>query len=69
MPLHQALEKSQNIPVIRVMNSIGPQYAQEYLTRFGFPTSRHPATLSTALGAGTVTIWQMLEVYSIFANG
>ena len=40
MPLHQALEKSQNIPVIRVMNSIGPQYAQEYLTRFGFPTSR-----------------------------
>lgn len=69
MPLHQALEKSQNIPVIRVMNSIGPKYAQDYLARFGFPASRHPATLSTALGAGTVTIWQMVEAYSIFANG
>lgn len=69
MPLHQALEKSQNIPIIRVMNAIGPKYAQEYLTRFGFPTSRHTATLSTALGSGTVTIWQMVEAYSIFANG
>ncbi|MDD7442400.1 MAG: PBP1A family penicillin-binding protein [Sutterellaceae bacterium] len=69
MPLHRALEKSQNIPVIRVMQNIGPKYAREFITRFGFPASRHPATLSTALGAGTVTIWQMCEAYSIFANG
>lgn len=69
MPLHRALEKSQNIPVIRVMNAIGPKYAQEFLARFGFPASRHSPTLSTALGSGTVTIWQMVEAYSIFANG
>ncbi len=69
MTLHKALEKSQNIPVIRVMSAIGPHYAQEFITRFGFPASRHSPTLSTALGSGTVTIWQMCEAYSVFANG
>ena len=69
MPLHTALEKSENIPVVRVMDAIGPKYAQEFITRFGFPASRHSPTLSTALGSGTVTIWQMCEAYSIFANG
>ena len=69
MPLHKALEKSQNIPVIRVMDSIGPRYTQEFITRFGFPASRHSPTLATALGSGTVSIWQMVEAYGVFANG
>jgi penicillin-binding protein 1A len=54
---------------IRVLRSIGAQYAQEYIGRFGFDPEKHPAYLTMALGAGSVTPWQQLTAYSIFANG
>ena len=40
--------------------SIGPQYAQDYVTRFGFDADKHPPYLTMALGAGAVTPWQQL---------
>ncbi|MBW6493068.1 MAG: penicillin-binding protein 1A [Burkholderiaceae bacterium] len=69
MDLRTALAHSKNMVSIRILQNIGPQYAQDYLTRFGFDPARHPPYLTMALGAGEVTPWQMASAYSIFANG
>ena len=69
MRLRQALAKSKNMVSIRVMNSIGPKFGQEWATRFGFEADKHPAYLTLALGAGSVTPLQMAGAYSVFANG
>ena len=69
MRLRTALMKSKNLVSIRILQAIGPQYAQEYITRFGFSAKQHPAYLTMALGAGSVTPLQMATAYSVFANG
>ncbi|MBE7417288.1 MAG: penicillin-binding protein 1A [Ideonella sp.] len=69
MPLKQGLAKSKNMVSIRILQAIGPAYAQDWITRFGFEAERHPAFLTMALGAGTVTPLQMACAYSVFANG
>jgi penicillin-binding protein 1A len=69
MRLRTALAKSKNMVSIRVLDAIGPKYAQEYVTRFGFDPERHPPYLTMALGAGSVTAWQLARAYSVFANG
>lgn len=69
MTLRRGLAKSKNMISIRVLNSIGAPYAQEWITRFGFEADKHPAYLTMALGAGTVTPLQMASAYSVFANG
>jgi penicillin-binding protein 1A len=67
--LRQALVKSKNLVSIRLIQAIGPRYAQDYITRFGFAAKEHPAYLTMALGAGSVTPWQMATAYAVFANG
>ncbi len=67
--LRTALAKSKNMVSIRILRSIGARYAQDYITRFGFEASRHPPYLTMALGAGSVTPWQMASAYAVFANG
>ncbi len=69
MRLRTALAKSKNMVSIRVLQAIGPNYAQEYVTRFGFPAENHPPYLTMALGAGSVTPMQMAGGYAVFANG
>jgi penicillin-binding protein 1A len=69
MTMRTALSRSKNMVSIRLLQAIGPQYAQDYVTRFGFDVERHPAYLTMALGAGAVTPWQMLGGISVFANG
>ncbi len=69
MSLRTALAKSKNMVSIRLLRSIGTQYAQDYVTRFGFDADKNPPFLTLALGAGSVTPWQQLGAYSIFANG
>jgi len=54
---------------IRLLQAIGPCYAQDYIQRFGFDPKMHPAYLTMALGAGSVTPLQMAGAYSVFANG
>jgi len=68
MRLRTALTKSKNMVSIRILQSIGVDYAQDYITRFGFSAKDHPAYLAMALGAGSVTPWQMAGAYSVFAN-
>jgi len=69
MRLRTALMKSKNLVTVRVMRAIGPQYAQDYIARFGFDPKLHPPYLPMALGAGAATPLQMLAAYSVFANG
>jgi len=69
MRLRTALAKSKNMVSIRILDAIGAKYAQEYVTRFGFDAERHPPYLTMALGAGSVTMWQLSRAYSVFANG
>jgi len=67
--LRNGLAKSKNMVSIRVLHSIGPRFAQDYVTRFGFEPEKNPPYLTMALGAGSVTILQMAQGYSVFANG
>ena len=69
MPLRTALAKSKNMVSIRLMDASGISFVQNYVTRFGFDSDKQPPYLTTALGAGSVTAWQMVGAYSIFANG
>jgi penicillin-binding protein 1A len=69
MPLVTALAKSKNMVSIRVLQAIDPAYAQLWIQQFGFEPERHPAYLTMALGAGSVTPLQMASAYSVFANG
>jgi penicillin-binding protein 1A len=69
MTLRRGLAKSKNMISIQVLNSIGTQYAQEWITRFGFEAEKHPPYLTLALGAGAVTPMQMASAYAVFANG
>jgi penicillin-binding protein 1A len=69
MTLRKGLAKSKNMISIRVLNSVGTQNAQDWITRFGFEADKHPPYLTMALGAGSVTVMQMATAYSVFANG
>ena len=69
MTMRRALAKSKNLISIRLLHSIGPEYGQEWISRFGFEPERHPAYLTMALGAGTVTPLQLATGYAVFANG
>jgi penicillin-binding protein 1A len=69
MPLQTALAKSKNMVSIRVLQATGPDFAQQWVQNFGFDADKHPAFLTMALGAGSVTPMQMATAYSTFANG
>jgi penicillin-binding protein 1A len=69
MTLRKGLAKSKNMISIQILQSIGTQYAQEWIGRFGFDPEKHPPYLTMALGAGSVTPMQMASAYSVFANG
>ena len=69
MPLRAALAKSKNMVSIRVLQAVGPSFAQDWVTRFGFDAAKHPAYLTMALGAGSVTPLQMASAFGVFANG
>jgi penicillin-binding protein 1A len=69
MRVRTALAKSKNMVSIRILRSIGPSYAQDYATKFGFDPKLTPAYLTLALGAGQTNPLQMAGAYATFANG
>ncbi len=69
MTVRDAMARSKNMVSIRLLQSITPQYAQDYVGRFGFEAERPPPYLTMALGAGSATPWQMAAGYAVFANG
>ena len=69
MRMRQGLIKSKNLVSIRILQAIGLEYAQDYVTKFGFDKDKIRPFLTMALGAGLVTPMQLLGGYSVFANG
>ena len=69
MSMRTGLAKSKNMISIRILQAVGPKTAQEWISRVGFDGEKHPAYLTMALGAGSVTPLQMATAYSVFANG
>ena len=69
MTMRSALARSKNMVSIRILQAVGARNGQEWVTRFGFEAEKHPAYLTMALGAGSVTPIQLAVGYSVFANG
>jgi penicillin-binding protein 1A len=67
--LREALAHSRNLVSIRLLRSIGINYAIEFATQFGFPKENLPANLTLALGTAMTTPMEMATAYSAFANG
>ena len=67
--LRNALARSKNMTTIRVLDSIGPEYAQDFITNFGFDKDSLPPYLAMGLGVGEVTPMQLAAGYAVFANG
>ena len=67
--LRQALTLSRNLVTVRVLNAISPQYAIDYVSKFGFDKNQFQPYLTMALGANEVTPMQMAQAYAVFANG
>ena len=69
MSMRRALAKSKNMVSIRILQATGAKETQDWITNFGFEAEKHPAYLTMALGAGSVTPMQMATAYAVFANG
>lgn len=69
MSVRRALAKSKNSVSIQVLQLAGVQFAQDWVTKFGFEAKNHPPYLTMALGAGSVTPLEMAQGYAVFATG
>jgi penicillin-binding protein 1A len=67
--LREALVKSRNLVSIRILQSIGLNYATAYAQRFGFEKKDMPYDLSLALGSGAFSPLEIVRSYAVFANG
>jgi penicillin-binding protein 1A len=67
--LREAMVNSRNLVSIRLLRSIGIEYARDYTERFGFERGEMPANLSMALGSASLTPLSMARAYAVFANG
>lgn len=65
--LRSALIHSRNVVTVKLLDAIGIDYALDYARRLGITTPLTP-TLSLALGASGVTLWDLIGAYSTFAD-
>ncbi|MBW1889417.1 MAG: PBP1A family penicillin-binding protein [Deltaproteobacteria bacterium] len=65
--LRVALAKSRNVVTIKILQGIGVDYCIDYARRLGI-TSRISEDLSIALGSSGVSLLEMVNSYSVFAN-
>jgi len=67
--LRKALALSLNLVAVRLLRAITPEYAVEYMARFGFNPKQLPKNLSLTLGTADATPLQMASAFAVFANG
>jgi len=67
--LRKALALSLNLVAVRLLRAITPEYAVEYMARFGFNPKKLPKNLSLTLGTADATPLQMASAFAVFANG
>jgi penicillin-binding protein 1A len=65
--LREALAKSRNVITIKILQDIGIDYCIEYAAKLGI-TSTLNRDLSIALGSSGVSLLELVEAYSVFAN-
>ena len=65
--LREALAQSRNVVTIKILQDIGVDYTIDYARRLGI-TSELTRTLSLALGASGVSLFELTRAYSVFAN-
>jgi penicillin-binding protein 1A len=65
--LREALEESRNVVTIKILQDIGVPYCISYARRLGI-TSELSEDLSIALGSSGVSLLEMVNAYSVFAN-
>ncbi|MDF1643164.1 MAG: penicillin-binding protein 1A [Pseudomonadales bacterium] len=67
--LRKALYQSKNLISIRLLKTLTPKVAINYVQRFGFDNKALPNDLSLALGSAALTPLDIATGYSVFANG
>ncbi|MGV8074123.1 MAG: penicillin-binding protein 1A [Syntrophobacteraceae bacterium] len=67
IPLRKALIHSRNVVTVKLLESIGVDYAINYARRLGINSQLTPS-LALALGASGVSLWELITAYSSFAN-
>lgn len=67
--LRKALGLSLNLVSVRLIRGIGPKFAIDHISRFGFHKAALPHGLSLALGAAQATPLEVAVGYAVFANG
>ena len=65
--MRDALAKSRNVVTIKILRDIGIEYAIEYASKLGI-TSDLSKDLSIALGSSGVSLLELTNAYSVFAN-
>ncbi len=65
IPLRKALIHSRNVVTVKLLESIGVNYAINYARQLGIVSQLTP-TLALALGASDVTLQELLTAYSAF---
>ena len=64
----ESLQKSRNIPTIKIAMRLGMRKIHKYLERINF-NAEMPNDLSISLGSFGVTLLELVKAYSIFPNG
>ena len=65
--LRRGLELSRNVVTARILQAITPEVGVEYAKKFGISSDLKPF-MSLALGAFEVTLKEMVESFTVFAN-
>jgi penicillin-binding protein 1A len=65
--LRDGLAKSRNVVTIKILQDIGVDYAREYAAKLGIGSDLSP-DLSIALGSSGVSLLELTNAYSVFAN-
>lgn len=69
MRLREALVQSRNLVSVRLLDSIGVDFARKYISQFGFEEAELPPNLSMSLGTASLTPLSVARGYAVFANG
>ena len=67
MTLRHALAISQNIPAVRLLQTLGPLSVAQFAHQLGIK-SQLTSNLSLALGTSEVTLVELTSAYAVFAN-
>ncbi len=66
--LRYALTHSENIPAVRLMETLGPTAVVQFARRLGIDSPLSP-NLSLALGSDAVSLMELTAAYAVFPNG